>query len=240
MPSGQSLWQELRYTFDAYQEDGGIVVVTSDRPTHMLANMSHDVCSRIASGLVLELSPPGSAARVEIIRQVANSLGKPLDEQHAQQLSIGLTGTANDLFGAVFKLLPANGTNGLGRSHRIDAVLAGRGARQPTLREIIVAVTKHLGVAPKQLKSSSRRRSIVFARAVVTYLARELGDNSYDEIGRALGGRDHTTIIHSHRKIESDQHQDATIRKTLTELRRTLSWQPAGTTNNLSNSCGKL
>jgi chromosomal replication initiator protein len=240
MRGGASLWQELRYTFDAYQEDGGIVVVTSDRPTHLLSNMSQDVRSRIASGLVLELAPPGSAARVEIIRQISTSLGKPLDEQQSQQLSMGFTGTANDLLGAVFRLLPVNGTNGVGRTHRIDAVLADRAARRPTLREIIAVVTKQLGVGQKQLKSSSRRRSIVFARALVVYLARELADNSYDEIGRALGGRDHTTIIHSHRKIESDQHQDATIRKTITELRRILSFPHVGPLNNLSNSCGEL
>jgi chromosomal replication initiator protein len=223
LPSGGSLWQELRYAFDEYQEDGGIVVVTSDRPTHLLANMPPDIRSRIASGLVLELSPPGSAARVEIIRQLSTSLGKPLGEEDAKRLSLGLNGTANDLFGAVFRLLPVNGTNGVGRTHRVDAVLADRVARRPALREIIAVVTKNLGVPQKQLKSSSRRQSVVFARAAVAYLARELSDTSYDEIGRALGGRDHTTIIHSYRKIESDQQHDATIRETLAELRNSLA-----------------
>ncbi len=79
-----------------------------------------------------------------------------------------------------------------------DRNVPSRFIRQPQLREIIAAVARHFGLPQKQLKSPSRRQSIVTARAVAVYLARELASASYEQIGRALGGRDHTTIIHNY------------------------------------------
>ena len=86
------------------------------------------------------------------------------------------------------------------------------------MREIIAAVARHFGLPQKQLKSQSRRQSIVTARAVAIYLARELAGASYEQIGRALGGRDHTTIIHNYRKIERERSHDPAVQEAIEEL----------------------
>jgi chromosomal replication initiator protein len=80
-------------------------------------------------------------------------------------------------------------------------------------------------LAQKDLKSSSRRQSIVTARAVAIYLARELGWASYDLIGRTLGGRDHTTIMHNYRKIERERTQDPAIQEAIDVLTRVIRTQ---------------
>ena len=100
--------------------------------------------------------------------------------------------------------------------------LAARATRRPPLRQIIAVVAKYHGVPQKVLKSSSRRQAAVYARAVVGYLARELSGTSYEQIGRALGGRDHTTIMHSYRKIQLDLRRHPATREAIDELRRIL------------------
>ena len=213
LPADDYVSRELRFILDAFEENGGTVFVTSLRPTNTLANISPDLRSRLSAGLSLQLAPPAEVARIRIIRQASESLGRPLSEQAAASLANAVDGTANDLFGAVFEHCAS--TND-------DQNVPARFVRQPPLRDIIAAVARHFGLPLKQLKSQSRRQSIVTARAVAIYLARELSATSYEQIGRALGGRDHTTIIHNYRKIERERSHDPAVQEAIEMLTRTI------------------
>jgi chromosomal replication initiator protein len=211
LPTEDYVSRELRFTLDAFEESGGTIIVTSRRPVDTLANISPDLRSRFAAALSLQLAPPGGAARVRIIRRASESLGHPLSEQAVANLAANVDGTVSDLFGAIFKQCASgDGDPGL------------RFARQLQLRQIIAAVSRHFRLPQKQIKSQSRRQSIVTARAVAIYLARELTDASYEQIGRALGGRDHSTIIHSYRKIERERSHTPELQEAIEELTRAI------------------
>ncbi len=222
LPNDRYLLQELRYTLDDYDERGATVVVTSSRPPSRLANISDDLRSRLAAGLLIQAAAPGSDARLRIIRQAATAIGRALSDHSAHRLAAGLTGTAADLFGALFELIAAPAGHETSDLELAERLLASRAARRPTLRQIVATVAKHSGLPRKELKSSSRKQPAVFARAIVAYLAREHAGASYEQIGRALGGRDHTTIMHNYRKIDSDRQRDPATQETLDELRRIL------------------
>lgn len=221
IPAGDHALEELRYTLDDYEENGGTVVVTASSPPSVLANLPSDLSSRLAVGLILQLASPGGAARTRIIRYAANALGRTLTDDAATRLARGLDGSANHLFRAVFELVGET-TAGTIDGARAERLLVDRAARRPTLRQIIAAVARQQRVTQAQLKSSSRRQSIVFARGLIAYLARELAGSNYEDIGRALGGRDHTTILHGYRKIAHDREHDPQIQQTLEQLRRGL------------------
>jgi chromosomal replication initiator protein len=222
LPGDDHVLQILRYTLDDYEDRGGTVVVTSTQPMNELPNLPPDLRSRLASGLALQLAPPGDAARVRIIRHAAHALGRPLSDEAADRLAHGLEGTANNLHSAVFELCSSANSDRTSDVSRAEQWLAARAGRQPTLREITAVVARHQNMPQSQLKSSSRRQSIVFARGLVAYLARELAAASYDQIGRALGGRDHTTILHSYRKIARQRERDPQTQQLLEHLRRIL------------------
>jgi chromosomal replication initiator protein len=84
-------------------------------------------------------------------------------------------------------------------------------------------VARYTNVPQKQLKSASRKQSTVFARAIAVYLAREITGESYDQIGRALGGRDHTTVMHNYKKIAQELTSDVATQEAITDLRRLLA-----------------
>jgi chromosomal replication initiator protein len=214
LPSDEYLMQELRGTLDAFEESGGFVVVTSLRPAETLGNLPPDVRSRLVSGLSLQLALPGNAARMRIIRHASTALGRTLSDQDSLRMADVTPGTAGDLFGTLFA--------SLAEAPQPQQTSAARAGRQPELSEIIRVVARYCEVPQKQLKSGSRKQSVVFARAVAIYLARQLAGASYQEIGRSLGGRDHTTIMHSYRKIERDREQNFVIQETLDDLRRLL------------------
>lgn len=212
LPSSDYLSHELRSTLDAYEESAGTLIVTTNRPAESLGNVSADVRGRLAAGLQLQLAAPGKAARVRIIRHASAAMGRPLPEETANQLADDVHGTAPDMFGKLFELwaAPPNSTNG------------ARTSRRPTIREILPVVARYTNVPQKLLRSASRKQSIVFARSLAVYLARELTTASYEQIGRALGGRDHTTIMHNYQKIDADRLQNPATQETLNELRRIL------------------
>jgi chromosomal replication initiator protein len=220
LPDDDFLMQELRHTLDEYEESGDRVVVGSNQPAPALSNLPSDLRSRFAAGLVLQIALPGSAARGRIARQAGAALGFPLGDEVADRLAGGVCGTASELLGAVFDLCarPA----GSEKIASLERVLAARAARRATLREIVAAVAKYYRLPQSLLRSATRRQAAVLPRSVIIYLARELAGSTYEQIGRALGGRDHTTVMHSYRKIDRERQHDPAIQATLDELRRRL------------------
>jgi chromosomal replication initiator protein len=218
LPGDDYLQQEMRATIDTLEERGAIIAVTSTQPVTALPNLSPDLRSRFASGLMLQLAAPGVAARMRIVQHVSSALGRPLPDEAIQRLASGLHGTASRLIGAIFELCAElqNSTD------QPDRLLAANDDRRPTLPEIVALVARHYGVQQKLLKSNSRKQRLVRARATVIYLARELSDTSYEQIGRALGGRDHTTIMHNFRKVQRERQHDFALQETLEDLRRIL------------------
>jgi len=108
-----------------------------------------------------------------------------------------------------------------GRSIGLDAVrayLARRKASQPALREIAAAAARFFSLKLSEVRSPSRRRPVLTARGVAMYLARQWTDNSLDEIGNYFDGRDHTTVMHSCRKVESLLKTDPAIREAVKQL----------------------
>lgn len=222
LPPDDYLQQELRYTIDAYEATGAWLLVTSARPVATLASLSPDVRSRLAAGLVLLLAPPGATARGRIVQHVLAALGQTLPKDAAGRLADSLSGTASELFGTLFELHAATPHVRSYSAERIDRYLAEHEPRRPPLREIIAVVAKYHRVPQKILKSGIRKQRAVTARAMVVYLARELASASYERIGHALGGRDHTTVMHSYRKIHSQLQHDPATREAVADLRRLL------------------
>jgi chromosomal replication initiator protein len=122
----------------------------------------------------------------------------------------------------VFEICASGAVAADGENLAAEQLYGARSRQRPTLREIVAAVARYYRIPQAQLKSGSRRQSIVAARAMVIYLARELAAATYEQIGRALGGRDHTTIIHSFRKIEHERSREPALQQAIDELRRTL------------------
>lgn len=222
LPNDDYVLQELRYTLDELESLGATVIVTATQPVGALGNLPADLRGRLSAGLVLQLAPPGTAARARLVRQISAALRRPVSQEVAGCLASGFDGSARELFGAVLELLATSPLRENPSLQQAERLLASRALGRPTLREIITVVAKYFSQPQTVLKSASRRQSAVLPRAMIVFLARELNGASYEEIGRRLGGRDHTTIMHNYRKIDRQRQHDVTIQQALTDLRRVL------------------
>lgn len=230
LPREEYVLLELRFTIDAFDEAGATLVVTSSKPLCMVHDLSADVRSRLAAGLELRLAEPEDAARTELVRHTSAALGRPLAAEAAARFATGVGGTANDLFGALFEYNARFAAAG-SELRAVEEFLAARNARRPAMNEILQAVARHYRVPQKVLKSGTRRQSAVAARAMAVYLARELAELSYERIGQALGGRDHSTIMHNYRKVADALPHDPHIREAFAELVDRLKTKIGGVEN---------
>jgi chromosomal replication initiator protein len=163
--------------------------------------------------------------RRALVQRLADERGTRVDVESLDALAEGLTGSAPELFGALVYLersaeLEDEPIDVL----RVSQYLAERsGAKEPTLRGIAVKTARHFALKVQELKSPSRRRTVVAARDVAMYLARQLTGRSFEEIGQFFGGRDHTTVLHGCRKTQRMLESDPAVRSTVQRLHQALS-----------------
>ena len=215
---------ELIHTIDAVMQEGGQVVVTAAVPPGELRDLAPALQSRLLAGLAVALSPPGAAARLAVVRQLAALREIELAEPVAQALAEGLGGTVPELLGALVQLdVPARLDGKSIDAEAVQLYLAKRnGARQPQLADIAIAAARYFSLKLSDLRGPSRRRPVVAARDVAMYLARSLMRASLERIGRYFGGRDHTTVMHACRKTGSLLKTDPLIRQAVEQLQQKL------------------
>jgi len=216
--------QELAATIDGILAGGGRVIVTSRQSPLQMSAFLPALASRLSAGLTVPLSSPGPLARAAILQQLATRRGARLTDEAARLMADALPVTAPRLNAALLELLnttePADGD--------IDACvvrqyLAARsGGRPPSLRSIASLTARYFELKVTDLKSPSRRRSVVQARAIAMFIARQLTGKSCAAIGRHFGGRDHSTVLHSCRQTEKRIKTDQAVGRAVDKLRMLL------------------
>jgi chromosomal replication initiator protein len=223
----QAALDELLQTIDALLRDASQIVLTSRLAPKHIPGMSEALAARLTGGLFLQVAPPGAAARLALVQQFAAHGGISLPESAARTLAEGLAATAPELSSALTEIHLESQLDSepisVERVRRFIGGGARAGAVRPTVRSIAALSAKYFGLKVSELVSPTRRRAVVQARNVAIYLARHLAGNSLEQLGRYFGGRDHTTILHGYRTIETRARTDPSVRQALHELRQMLA-----------------
>ena len=217
--------QELRHLLDDLSARGALVVITSHSLPNVLPDVSAGLRSRLTSGLVVPVSIPAVATRQVLVERFAAAREMSLSKRATQVLAESLNVPAPILLGALMELDLAARDEGQPLDlDRIRRYVARHDREKPLqIREIAVTTAKYCGLRLSDLKSPSRRKAIVTARNLAVFLARQLTDESLDQIGEYFGGRDHTTILHGYRKTDKLAKTDPATKLAIAELKRLVS-----------------
>ncbi|MBS1869813.1 MAG: chromosomal replication initiator protein DnaA [Actinobacteria bacterium] len=222
--------EEFFHTFNALYETGSQLVVTCDRMPGDMNALADRLRERFESGLVADLRPPDLATRMTILRKRVQHDGIQLDDPDAiVPIAERVTNNVRALQGALIRVVAFHSLTGrpIDRSlvtHVLDGLYpAGAGGcdRVNTVPEIQAATCERLGISPEALTSPDRSARVAWARQVAMYLSRELTDATLPAIGRAFGGRNHTTVLHACRRTTERIARDAEAHelvRSLTEL----------------------
>jgi len=229
---GKSTHAEFSHTLNAMIDAGRQVVVAADRPPLDLENLDDRVRSRLASGLVVEMGALGEELRLEILqrRAAATRAHHPEFDVPGTVLAHIAKSVANngrDLEGALNRLLAVSKLTGqpitLDLAEReIRDLIRPAEPRKVKIEEIQRIVALRYNVSRGDLISSRRTANVVRPRQIAMYLAKTLTLRSLPEIGRRFGGRDHTTVLHAVRKIESLVGNDGALAEEIETIKREL------------------
>jgi chromosomal replication initiator protein len=220
--------EEFFHTFNALLDSGRQLVITSDRCPEDLPDLEARLAERFRSGLVVELENPPAMARRAILAKRARLDGVEVSEAVLAEIADRVSSSVRALEGALIRVVAYASLKGEPATPGlVRHVLRKLGEDVPTsaygISEIIDAAALEFGVERESLLARDRRPAVATARQVAMFLARELTDHSLPEIGRGMGNRNHTTVLHAVNRISAAMHSDEAVRNSVDNLRRRLS-----------------
>jgi chromosomal replication initiator protein len=225
---GEATREEFFHTFNALVQSGRQLVITSDRHPAELEGIEDRLSERFRSGLVVELEPPSFAVRRAILSKRARLDAVNIRDAVLDEIALRVDSSVRALEGALIQVVAYASLRGrepdVETARRVLSKLPPTAAAQRRqLGDIVTATAHAFGLSADDLRARDRRPGVAFARQIAMFLARELTDHSLPDIGRELGGRNHTTVLHAVRRVEQSLTADTGARNAVDKLRRELA-----------------
>jgi chromosomal replication initiator protein len=215
--------EEFFHTFNTVTSAGGQIILTSDQPPSEISKLEERLISRFEAGLIVDISPPDFELRCAITQIRAKEKGLNLEMKIIQLIAANLD-SARKIEGFLTKLLVKNIPLS---PESVEALLTkGQKENNQALKakpeEIINAVAKYFSLGKRILLGECRQRPIARPRQILMYLLRTELEIPLKEVGRLIGGRDHTTVMHGVEKITHLASTDVQIREDILGIKNSL------------------
>jgi chromosomal replication initiator protein len=225
--------EEFFHTFNALYESGSQLVLSADRIPSELSTLASRLRDRFEWGLTVPVEPPNLATRLTVLRHLVEEAGIEIADSNAlRELADRIDANVRQLHGALTRVIAHASLLAKPLSSELIAEVipkpSARTAQATSVEEIQQQVAERFGISRAELIGSSRAATPLRARQVAIYLTRELTDLSLPQIGRLYGGRDHTTVLNSLRRIEARLGEDQALSEKVRELRTAIHNPAAG------------
>jgi chromosomal replication initiator protein len=219
--------EEFFHTFNALLGSGRQLVMTSDCSPEEIPGLEERLMERFRAGLVVELGPPTADVRKAILAKRARLDGVEIDEETLAEIGAQVTSSVRALEGALIRVVAYASLKGEPASpalarHVLRRLGIDTGTESCGIGEILDAAAREFGVERQALLARDRHPAVATARQVAMYLARELTEHSLPEIGRGMGGRSHTTVLHAVNRVSAALNSDPAVQSAVDNLRRQL------------------
>ncbi len=214
----ESTQEEFFHTFNVLHSARKQIILSSDKPPKEMETLDERFRSRFEWGLIADIQPPDYETRMAILRKKAESCDRQIDEEIIKYIATNIKSNIRELEGAFNKIIAFAKLNKVelnkeSAEEALKDVIYPNKTKEITPTLIINVVAEHFGVKPEDITSKKRNSEFVQPRQVVMYLCRELLENtSLGNIGKLLGKKDHTTVIHGIRKITADMEASEELR----------------------------
>ncbi|HBY09870.1 hypothetical protein A2473_02880 [candidate division WWE3 bacterium RIFOXYC2_FULL_42_13] len=220
--------EEFFHTFNALYMAQKQIVITSDRPPKDFNSFEERITSRFSSGIIADIQAPDMEVRAAILRTKRDMLNHNISNDVLNFIAERVTTNIRELEGAYMQVI----TNAMAEkieptresaARALGQNLRNNQKRNVSVNEILKAVCTYYAVKAPDIKGKRRTKDLVIPRQVAMFLIKEMTDTPYMTIGDFLGGRDHTTIMHGVRTIESEVSKAGKIQQDIANVRLTLA-----------------
>jgi chromosomal replication initiator protein len=214
--------EEFFHTFNDLYESRKQIIVSSDSSPKDIPEIEERLRSRFEWGLIADIQPPDFETRVAIIKKKAALERIRLGDDVAYLIASRIKSNIRELEGSLTRMIAFCALTGremtVELAQEVLGELWGEDEKIITIDQIQRRVCDFFGLKLSDLKAKNRTKAIAFPRQVAMYLSRQMTHSSLSEIGRAFGGKDHTTVLHAVDKIQTLLQDDPKLRKTIDGL----------------------
>ncbi len=215
---------EFFHTFNALHDAQKQIVLSSDCPPHQISELEERLRSRFEWGLIADIQPPDLETKIAILKRKSDAEGVPLPDDVALYIAGRIKSNIRELEGSLTRLLAYASLSGrdvsMGLAQEVLRDVLKHEERAVTIDMIQKFVAEYYQLKLADIKSKNNSKSIALPRQVAMYLCKALTSASLPEIGKSFGGKHHSTVIHSIRKVEELRQKDTVFNNlihTLTE-----------------------
>jgi chromosomal replication initiator protein len=218
----EKIQEELFHTFNTFHENNKQIIFSSDKHPNYIPELADRLKSRFSAGMIVDISEPEYESRLAILKVKLREMGIELDPEVMEYVASAVEGNIRELEGNL---------NIIVMQHRLKnrplTLLEVKGLLKNNMRpkkniaikDVVKMVSDYYKLEDTAVYDKTRKKEIVRARQVIMYLLREDFNISYPLIGQKLGGKDHTTVIHSCLKIKNDLKSDPQLMQELEQIR---------------------
>jgi chromosomal replication initiator protein len=220
--------EEFFHTFNDLHSANHQIIISSDRHPKSMPLLEDRLRSRFEWGLIADIQPPDLETRLAILRYKAQQQGAEVSEEILELIARKIQSNIRDLEGSLNRVLAYSKLTrtplALEQATQALADIAPERTLRAALTPALVmnTVAAYFGLDPDEIKGNRRTKKIALARQIVMYLLREEGQLRFGIIGRELGGRDHSTVLHGWQKIAHDINVDNQLRRDVLEIKNLL------------------
>ncbi len=226
----ESTQEEFFHTFNALHSQEKQIVISSDRSPKALVTLEERLRSRFEWGLIADIQPPDFETRLAILRHKADQMGRSVPVEILELIARRIQSNIRELEGALNRVLAFADLSGMSlNTNLVEIALADILPARNSVdsKQIIEVVARAFNISAEKLLSRDRSREVALPRQIAMYLLREEANASLPQIGEALGGRDHTTVLYAIEKVRELIEQDDRLRRQVIQIRQQLYGQAA-------------
>jgi chromosomal replication initiator protein len=214
--------EELFHLFNTMKDSNKQIVFSSDKHPNFIDGLEERIKSRFAAGMVIDIPAPDHESRVAIIKSKCSSINFFLEDSTIDYLADSIKGNIRDLEGVINLIVCQTETKNRNLNMNEIKDLVKNSIKQKKMlsyKDVVKIITDFYKIEEESIYEKTRKKEVIKPRQVIMYILREDFSISYPSIGEKLGGRDHTTVIHSCEKIKNDLKVDSLLSKEIQEIR---------------------
>lgn len=217
--------EELFHLFNALYDTNKQIIFSSDRSPAAIPDIAERLKGRLSSGMTIDIGEPDPESRMAIVKKKAASHGIILSDEVVEYVATSISGSIRELEGMVNSIICHAQAKGFApdiAEVRQSLRSFTRPQKNISVKNVVDKVAAFYGIDEESIYEKTRRREVVRPRQIIMYILREDFRISYPTIGTKLGGRDHTTVIHSCEKIKREIIVDSELMKEIQNIRTLL------------------
>ena len=224
----ESTQEEFFHTFNVLHSAGKQIILSSDKPPKEMETLDERFRSRFEWGLIADIQTPDYETRMAILKKNADTYDRNIDEEIIKYIATNIKSNIRELEGALNKIIAFAKLNKVDLTlslaeEALKDVIYPNKAKEVTPQLIMNIVAEHFNVKPEDITSKKRNAEFVQPRQVFMYLCRDLTDTSLTNIGKFLGKKDHTTVMHGVSKIEEEMKMNDDLRNKIEIIKKKIN-----------------